>query len=547
MKKYAHWPFMPKEGSMPGITLEREDEFEKTFAVKVYTKGLEYDYATPWSTPATQTWTGSGFIIDGNKIITNAHVAGNALALEVQLANDSEKYTAKVEAIGHDCDLAILSVTDPAFWEKAKPVPIGENAAHTQKVQAHGFPMGGNEYCITEGQVSRMERDYYVHGETEHFIYQISAAINPGNSGGAVIGTNDNTGVKEVVGVAHQGMNRGQNIAYMIPAAVLKHFIAQVEREEKGFPGLAIKTQKLGNKYMREKYGLKKDQTGVLVNQVADLSCANGKLKRGDILLSVNDIPIKDDGSVNLKGIKKVDFRYVINNCLIGETVEFKILRDGDTLYERVTLKNKEGSTRRVIPKEHDKSPTYYILGGLVAVQPVTKNYMYATKNFYRNKHKKHMADELLVINRILTKDDYTKGYQDSDFAGELIHSVNGILIHDMKDLIRATENNVQPTHTIVTKYQGEFSEIVIPNLNTAERRGEISDALKLNGIPQDRSDDLIPELEKKERMLEALMEAAGKTLTFSKKSRLEKPKLEASDAPLIEDPQNIMPKHKAA
>lgn len=501
---------------MAGIELEKDDGFDKTFALKVFTKGREFDYASPWSPPHTQTWTGSGFVIEGRKIITNAHVAGNALSLEVQLAEDSTKYAAKVEAIGHDCDLAILTVDDEEFWDKAKPIPIGDNASQSQKVEAHGFPMGGAGYCVTKGIVSRMERHFYVHGETEHFIYQIDAAINPGNSGGAVISKNAQTGEPEVVGVAHQGMSRGQNIAYMIPSAVLKHFVAQVEKEEMGFPGLAIKTQSLGNKYMRDKYGLKKGQTGVLVNQISDLSCAQGRLKKGDILLSIDDIPIKDDGSVRLKAIKKVDFKYIINNKHLGETIEFKILRDGEIVTERVKLKNKEGSTRLVIPMEYDKAPTYYVLGGLIPVQPVTKNYMYATKNFYRNKHKKHMSDELLVINRILTKDDYTQGYSDNDFAGELIYSVNGIVVHTMQDLIRAAETNIKPTHTIVTKYQGELSEIVIPNLNVAER----NEVLKLNGLPSDRSDDLISETQKQEKLLEELMQTAGKTLTFSKRAK---------------------------
>lgn len=436
--------------------------------------------------------------------------------------------------------MAVLRVDDDEFWAKAKPIPIGENAKQEQKVKAHGFPRGGTEYCITEGTVSRMERHFYVHGETEHFIYQISAAINPGNSGGAVVSINPESGEKEAVGVAHQGMPNGQNIAYMIPAAVLKHFVNQVSQEEMGFPGLAIKTQGIENKHMREEYGLKKGQTGVLVNQISELSCAVGRLKKGDVLLEIDDIPIQNDGSVRLKDIKKVNFKYVINNKHVGEQVEFTILRAGVELKERITLKNKEGSTRRVIPMEYDKAPTYYILGGLIAVQPVTRNYMLATKNYYRDKHKKHMDDQMLVVNRLLTYDDATKGYNDNDFTGELIYSVNGVVVHNMQDLIRAAEHNVKPNHKIVTKYQGEFSEIIIPNLNAADKNA----ALKMNGVPSDRSEDLLSDVQKKERQLQELMDAAGKTILFHKKARREAPKppTAAPSAPSLDNNKEKVP-----
>ncbi|HRE32465.1 MAG TPA: serine protease, partial [Candidatus Berkiella sp.] len=208
---------------------------DKQVAVKIYTTALNYDYQFPWKSPTISRWTGSGFVIDDHKIITNAHVAGGSTFVEVELANDSVKYAAKLMAVNHECDLAMLEVDDESFWQKAKSLEIGETPSQLQKIAVHGFPIGGEGYCVTTGKVSRIENDWYAHGEQMLLSTQVSAPINPGNSGGAAVDKEN-----KVVGVVHQSLTRGQNIGYMIPADILKHFIEQVRTNNIGFPSLNL-------------------------------------------------------------------------------------------------------------------------------------------------------------------------------------------------------------------------------------------------------------------------------------------------------------------
>ena len=54
--------------------------------------------------------TGTGFIIEGRRLLTNAHLVGDQRFLEVQKSGDARRYRATVRFVAHDCDLAMLDV-----------------------------------------------------------------------------------------------------------------------------------------------------------------------------------------------------------------------------------------------------------------------------------------------------------------------------------------------------------------------------------------------------------------------------------------------------
>jgi hypothetical protein len=65
-----------------------------------------------------------------------------------------------VVAVGHDCDLALLTVTDPDFWATPGamlPLELGEVPALQESVLVCGYPTGGDNTSITSGVVSRVE------------------------------------------------------------------------------------------------------------------------------------------------------------------------------------------------------------------------------------------------------------------------------------------------------------------------------------------------------------------------------------------------------
>jgi S1-C subfamily serine protease len=133
---------------------------------------------------------GSAVVIPGPCILTAAHVVADATFLTVQrLGNDSLPVPARVAAVCHECDLALL-VPQPSdaatFWQDLVPAELGPLPALRSQVYVAGFPEGGQELCITDGVVSRIEGQIYVHSQRRLLAATVDAVINAGNSGGPV-------------------------------------------------------------------------------------------------------------------------------------------------------------------------------------------------------------------------------------------------------------------------------------------------------------------------------------------------------------------------
>jgi S1-C subfamily serine protease len=89
--------------------------------------------------------------------LTNAHSVDFATLVKVRRRGDDVKYVARVLAVGTECDVALLAVDDPGFWQGLAPVSWGALPRLQTPVTVVGFPIGGDGMCITSGVVSRIE------------------------------------------------------------------------------------------------------------------------------------------------------------------------------------------------------------------------------------------------------------------------------------------------------------------------------------------------------------------------------------------------------
>jgi len=130
-----------------------EQEINKSI-VKIHTTQRRPDLFKPWSKIPANELSGSGVVIAGNKILTNAHVVIHASQVYVQPYQSAEKIPANIVGIAPGIDLAILEVEDQDFFKEHPPLGMADVIPSPgDKVNAYGYPMGGTGLSVTEGIV----------------------------------------------------------------------------------------------------------------------------------------------------------------------------------------------------------------------------------------------------------------------------------------------------------------------------------------------------------------------------------------------------------
>ena len=127
---------------------ETEKALEKS-VVQIFTSFQEPNWSSPWIFDMPRRASGTGFLIDGNRIMTNAHVVAWTTQLVIRKYHDPRPYFAKVEYVGHDVDLAVLKIVnedtgefDPknSFYDGMQPLEFGALPKVRSQVVTYGFP-----------------------------------------------------------------------------------------------------------------------------------------------------------------------------------------------------------------------------------------------------------------------------------------------------------------------------------------------------------------------------------------------------------------------
>jgi S1-C subfamily serine protease len=275
---------------------------------------------------------GSGFVWDDHGIIvTNYHVIQNASAAHVILY-DQTTYDAELVGADPDHDLAVLRITPPLGVSLAAiPVGTSSDLQVGQSVFAIGNPYGFDQ-SLTTGVISALKRTITGANRSPiDGVIQTDAAINPGNSGGPLL---DSAGRLIGMNTAIYSNNGSwSGIGFAIPVDTINRIVPQI-----------IKT----GKAVRARLGIQPDDSafsinntrrrniqGVAIRDVLPDSPAakagitgmtenirNGNFQLGDVLVAINDKPIK----------VAQDYTLAMDHITPGETVTVTIWRNGQTL-----------------------------------------------------------------------------------------------------------------------------------------------------------------------------------------------------------------------
>ena len=414
----------------PAIAHEAESA-----VVKVFSTMRRPDVARPWSKSSPIEAFGSGVVIEGKRILTNAHVVAYASQVQVQGDQSGDKISATVVAVDPGIDLAILKLEDESFFDHRPPLPRASVLLQIKDpVLAYGFPTGGTTLSITRGIVSRIE--FVPFGvSTSGLRVQIDAAINPGNSGGPAISDD------RMIGLAFSHLANAENISYIIPNEEIELFLKGTSGGHyEGKPGMYDELQTLESPALRGFLKLDPAVRGMIVHRPDDTS-PDYPLKQWDVITRIGDQSIDDEGMVSIRNNLRVGFGYLIQHTARAGTVPLTIVRGGKTQQVQLPVPTHRAL---LIDALHGQYPSYFILGPVVFEratidslqlirargQAILGNPMVARLGDRPDAERQ----ELVIVPSPLFPHALSKGY--SDPTGSVLKSVNGTPVRSLAHLV---------------------------------------------------------------------------------------------------------------
>lgn len=286
---------------------------------------------------------GTGFVYkqDGTKgyIITNNHVISGSDKVEVILTNGDR---VAAEVLGSDIvgDIAVLSIPHNKVIRVAE-IGSSNDVKLGATVFAIGAPMG-SEYSgtTTRGCVSGVNRlvSFRLDGPLSNDILmrviQTDAAINPGNSGGPLISL-----AGSVIGITSLKLVQEEieGIGFAIPIEDAMKYMDELERGETiKRPVLGVQLLDLDEIYALFYSNIAVDEsvkTGAVIQLVmANTSAADAGLKKGDVILKIGNVKIKN----------KAELRYELYKYNVGDKLKMTYYREEKTKEIEITLKSND-------------------------------------------------------------------------------------------------------------------------------------------------------------------------------------------------------------
>lgn len=282
--------------------------------------------------------TGSGFVYkeEGEYayFLTNHHVIEDSDKITLIRSDDVE-----IEAtlLGSDeyLDLAVLRIKKSDSLDVCV-IGSSEDAKLGDTVFTIGSPLG-YEYrgTVTDGILSGKDRMVTVSlsGTSNDWVMKVlqtNAAVNPGNSGGPLLNSSG-----EVIGIISLKLvqTEVENMGFAIP---IEYAMSHIESLENGTeivrPMLGISMVNTTDTYTLYRNGIILDESvseGVVVIEIsANSGASKSALKKGDVILELNDEKITDMAYL----------RYELYKYSVGDTITIKYLRDNKINTTKVTL-----------------------------------------------------------------------------------------------------------------------------------------------------------------------------------------------------------------
>jgi hypothetical protein len=250
-----------------------------------------------------------------------------------------------------------------------------------------------------------------------------------------------------------------ENIGYMIPTTVIRHFLADIDDGKyDGFGSLGVIFYPgLHSTSYKDYLKVPPNEDGVVLIGTVMHASVESILQPDDVITRVDEYNIDNDGMVLIHGLR-LSLSEVVESKQIGETVQLTFYRRGELMKATATIALNRLILERA--RQYDRPPRYVCFAGLVFV-PATRNFLETWGRqwpkdipFYLRYLFAHSVQlntdrrrkEYVVFSGIMP--DEVNSYA-VEFKNHVVESINGITIHSLDDVHNAFRQTAERFHTM--------------------------------------------------------------------------------------------------
>jgi hypothetical protein len=360
-----------------------------------------------------------------------------------------------VEFVDYEANLAIIKTSDAEFLKDIPQLKVEESNIGDQltvwQLESNG------RLLKTDGPMTTAETiPYPVDGA--FLAYRMTVQLQ---------GRDSSFTLPVVRGGKLTGLlmayDNASNNANLVPAPVIQHFLKDAaDGKYDGFPRAGYGMSAMRDPALRKFAKVPADITGgVYINTIQkDGSAEKAGLKKGDVLLAVDEFAVDQDGNYADPKYGKIPTGHLFSTAhYVGDKVKFQILRGGEKMTLDVTLSRKAPSDYVIDPYIMDKAPRFYVLGGLV-MQELSRQML---KDFgpdwarraperavYMDRYQSELFEngpkKVVFLTRVLPT-PATVGYE--EVTTVRVTKINGVELQSLNDVPAALEKAQNGFHKL--------------------------------------------------------------------------------------------------
>jgi len=416
--------------------------------VRINATRQSWNDTQPWEKNPPNQRRALGALVGANLVLTTSELVGDATYLEFESTDGTRLIPAKVLAVDYEANLALLAPADEAasakFFDGMKPLDLDGSPRigdplDVLQVEDNGVPL------VTTGALQSVDVvSNFLEGQF-FLAFEVKASMQSAASSFSLPVLRDG----KLAGLL-ASYNAKDQLSDVIPTELIARFLATAKSGNyAGFPGLGLETARTEDPSFRQWLKLPDDQGGIYVSGVRKGGSAQlAGILKGDVILAVDSHAIDRRGYYQHPIYGNLFWSHLVRGEKnVGDTVTFKLLREGKPLDLGVKLVRQEESGNLVPAYTFGRPPRYLVKGGLVfqeLTRPLLESFGDEWRSrapldlldAYENPEKYEGKKEHIVFLSGVIPTPATVGYE--RLRNLVVSKVNGQEIRDMKSLVAA-------------------------------------------------------------------------------------------------------------